>query len=288
MQGAFVTSLCDDTVYALCCDRNGWVWAGTLRHGVSVYNGLRWQNYAPPFGPLGFRVFALAVSSVDGDVWIATEGGLTRYSQTRHTWTHCTGANGLPPGGLVALAFARDGTLYVGTACAGLAVGKAADDYKQFRVVPGPAQRPNTPSGSGLPSGEMTCLLASSSGAVYAGTTSGLARSLDGGQTWQYVRGADWRGKALGQMHGPGPREEGMFPATLTEDYVTCLAEDSAGRLAVGHRQTGVEVWDTRTQDTPPAGRRRRAKFHRWEWMMFRPSCPGPTAPLRPAATAAG
>ncbi len=48
-----------------------------------------------------------------------------------------------------------------------------------------------------------------------------------------------------------------MFPSdlsdsaspTLAEDFVTALGEDSAGRLWIGHRREGVEVFD------PSAGR---------------------------------
>src|SRR4029077_19578052 len=58
----------DDNGYALACDRLGRVWVGHLNHGVSVYNGQKWQNYEPVggmsrpdslSGPLGERVFAI-------------------------------------------------------------------------------------------------------------------------------------------------------------------------------------------------------------------------------------
>ena len=35
----------DDYAYAVAVDRKGRVWVGHLNHGVSVYNGVRWQNY---------------------------------------------------------------------------------------------------------------------------------------------------------------------------------------------------------------------------------------------------
>jgi ligand-binding sensor domain-containing protein len=75
----------DDYAYALACDRLGRIWAGGLRSGVSVFNGLKWQNYevvgglSRPdtlSGPLGERVFAIKVCPRDGDVWIATSCGL--------------------------------------------------------------------------------------------------------------------------------------------------------------------------------------------------------------------
>jgi len=58
----------DDNAYALTCDQAGRVWVGTLNHGVSVFNGKAWKTYGPLDGPLGSRVFALAVSPKDGGV----------------------------------------------------------------------------------------------------------------------------------------------------------------------------------------------------------------------------
>ena len=73
----------DNDIYALCCDRLGRIWAGTLRSGVAVYNGKEWKTYGPLEGPLGSRVFALTISPLDGNVWISTEAGLARYSEKR-------------------------------------------------------------------------------------------------------------------------------------------------------------------------------------------------------------
>ena len=111
----------DDNAYALVCDHAGRIWAGTLNHGVSVFNGKAWRTYGPLDGPLGSRVFALAVSPQDGSVWGATEAGLFRYKNSR--WTDFTRTDGLPSDQANALAFAPDGTLYVGTQCDGIAIG---------------------------------------------------------------------------------------------------------------------------------------------------------------------
>jgi ligand-binding sensor domain-containing protein len=53
--------------------------AVVLNHGVSVYDGETWKNYGVIEGPIGERIFAIAVCPADGDVWIATSAGLTRY-----------------------------------------------------------------------------------------------------------------------------------------------------------------------------------------------------------------
>ena len=234
----------DDDAYALACDWTGCIWAGSLNHGVSVYNGMEWRNYDLLTGPLGSRVFAIAICPTDGDVWMATDAGLARYSLHWGTWTYYTRAEGLPSDQANALAFNRAGDLFVGTQCDGIAIGRAKDNYKKWAVVTGPEQMPNTPGGAGLPTNLINCLLASRAGTVYAGTTTGLARSEDDGKTWRYLRGADWEAKVLGLYHGPKPVDADTHGHLMLEDYVTALAEDDAGRLWIGYRQKGLEVVD--------------------------------------------
>ena len=238
----------DDNAYALACDKAGRIWLGSLNHGVSVFNGKQWKTYGPLDGPLGSRVFALAVSPKDGGVWGATEAGLFRYDQSR--WTYFTRESGLPSDQANALAFGSDGTLYVGTQCDGIAIASPDDNYKTWRIVPGPSTALNAPVGTGLPSALINCLLVSSDNVVYAGTDGGLAWSRDEGESWTFTRGNDWKAKIAGLLH---PVTLAPVPAALVstnfllEDYVTCLAEDASGRLWIGHRQQGVEVFDPKT-----------------------------------------
>ena len=230
-----------DDVYALLSDAKGRLWAGTL-HGLSVYNGRQWKTYGPTEGVGGFRVFALAACPTTGDLWIATEGGLTRYLVKQDRWTQYSRLDGLPSDAVQCLAFNKRGDLFVGTQADGIAIATAAADYKTWRVVRGPAQMPSTPGGAGLPTDLMNCLCAASDGTVYAGTTTGLARSGDNGLTWRFLRGADWEAKVAGLYHGPKPVKTDTHGLSLLEDWVTCLADDGAGHLLVGHRQQGLEV----------------------------------------------
>jgi len=188
----------DDNIYALACDKSGRIWAGTLNHGVAVFNGRKWGSYPPPDGPLGCRVFALAVNPISGGVWMATEAGLARYEQKQ--WTYYTHADGLPSDKATALAFAPNGTLYVGTECDGIAIGSLHDDYKTWRTVPGPASPPAALRGVGLPSALINCLDVTPDDEAWAGTTAGLAHSSDGGRTWHFRRGGDWKDKAFGRF----------------------------------------------------------------------------------------
>ncbi len=148
----------DDSVYAIGVDKLNRVWCGTLRHGVSVYNGQKWQSYSivadaasgALAGPLGARVFAIATSPVDGDVWVSTEGGLARYSLKGDRWSYLTRASGLPSDQIASLAFSKAGDLFIGTQCDGVGIARASDGYRKWTVVEGPDRMPAVPMGAGL------------------------------------------------------------------------------------------------------------------------------------------
>ena len=246
----------DNNIYAIACDGLGRIWVGHLNHGVSVYNGARWQNYDVLTGPLGERVFRINVGPIDGDVWIATSRGLARYSVKQDTWTYYTRADGLPSDQIQALAFDKDGTLYAGTQCDGLAIASAADGYKTWRVVRGAEQMPMLPTGEGLPSNLINDVLVASrlgGSTVCAATTCGLAWSKDKGATWRFVRGRDWAAKVK-DRYAILPRGWDTTPGgILAEDYVTCLAEDeNSGKLWIGYRREGCGTFDPVTMRCMP------------------------------------
>jgi len=257
------SGLGDDNAYALCCDKLGRIWVGHLNHGVSVFDGKHWRNYDILAGPLGERVFAIKTCPVDGDVWIATSAGLTRYRVDADAWTYYTRADGLPSDQIQCLAFDKSGTLYAGTQCDGLAIcvptrsAAAGLQYKTWRVLAALAglqdRPPPVPMGEGLPTNLLNDVLAARDGTIYVATTTGLALSRDKGRTWKFLRGWNWQAKAQG-LYQPPPKERIAAAAAmargrtlLSEDYVTCLAEDGDGYLWIGHRQKGCEVFDPRT-----------------------------------------
>jgi hypothetical protein len=125
----------DDCVYALAIDRQNRVWAGHLNHGVSVYNGQTWKNYGLLDGPLGDRVFSIAVSPKDGDVWIATDLGLARYSEARQDWDYYTRASGLPADQISSVVFDGAGKLYASTQCDGIVTAAPEDHYTKWHAV---------------------------------------------------------------------------------------------------------------------------------------------------------
>jgi len=263
--------LSDTCYYAVACDRLGRIWCGSLRHGVDVFNGQKWQNYnviqglpregqpdsdpqASLVGPLGAHVVAIATCPTDGDVWLATEAGLSRYSLSKDTWTYYTRAEGLPSDQASSLAFTKNGSVVVGTQCDGIAVsrpvpdGNGGNEYKTWEVTPGPDKMPTTPYGAGLPTGLINHILVASDSTIYAATTAGLAWSLDDGKTWRYWRGQDFADKVRGLYGGPpkdwNPPSNEELAALPAEDYITSLSEDPRGRLWLCHRRQGYEVFD--------------------------------------------
>ena len=241
----------NNRVYSIACDKLGRIWVGELNRGVAVFNGAAWKNYDVLEGPIGERVYRVAVCPTDGDVWLATSAGLTRYSAAKDRWRHHTQNNGLPSLQAAVLAFDPDGNLYIGTQCDGIVIGRAADDYRQWRVIPGPQHLADAYSGSGLPTGLINDLLIAHDGRIYVATPAGLAHSSDRGETWSYIRGRDYAAKVQQKLGGPPkdwkPADEDTMETLLPQDYVTCLAEDDSGLIWLGFREQGFGAWNPNT-----------------------------------------
>lgn len=254
----------DDNGYAICCDRLGRVWVGQLNHGVAVFNGETWKTYDVLDGPLGERVFDIACCPTDGDVWMATSLGLARYSESstqegqgqeelsasrpHKPWRYYTRAEGLPSDQMNSLAFGSDGTLFVGTQCDGLVIGKPDDDYVSWRTVHGELsdEEYRRPTGKGLPSNLINDVLVAKDGTVYVATNLGLAKSTTQGASWEFVRGRNYIDKVRRRSAPPPkswqPAPKDVLDRLLPEDFVSCLAEDDTGHLYVGFRQQGLLI----------------------------------------------
>jgi len=232
----------DDDICSLCCDSLGRIWAGTCRHGVSVFNGAGWKSYDEITGPLGSHVTCLASDPADGSVWGGSEAGLFRYSLKSNTWTYFTRAQGLPSDAIHCLCFGPAGDIFVGTDSCGLAIASHVDGYTTWRTVPGRDNQPPSNAGTGLPSDIVNCVLAIGR-TVYVGTLNGLGVSQDNGETWAYLRGLDWKDKAGGLFQRPSGI--GSMPnGVLAEDCVESLAADGTGKIWLGYRRSGVHALD--------------------------------------------
>lgn len=242
----------DDTVLALATDGLGRVWAGHGRSGVSVYHGRIWKNFDWSAGPLGERVPAIACGP--DDVWLATSRGLARYHfrPGEEGWQYFTTCNGFPAESLTSVAVAADGTVYAGSEGAGLIVGKPAFSREvlpasTWRVVDGPQERIYTAAGEGLPSRRVCAIAMAPDGTAYVATTNGLAYGR--GDSFRFVRGRDLvrviqetGGRDAGLPQPPPAPPLDQLP--LAEDYCSTVCVDRAGRLYLGHRNSGVEILD--------------------------------------------
>jgi len=231
----------DDCVYALAFDKQNRLWAGHLNHGVSVYNGEKWRNYGLVDGPIGDRVFAIAASPKDGDVWIATDMGLARYSEQRQDWDYYTRASGLPSDQIQCLTFDYSGQLFAGTQCDGLAIASPDDDYTKWTSVIAPRSIPPEINGAQLDSNFVNAIQAfdqpTTKGAprslVVVATASGAAFRV-GANRWNLLRGEDWK-----HYGGSIPYNDHVV-APAAEDWMTTLGTPGT-RLWMGYRKSGVE-----------------------------------------------
>lgn len=238
----------DPCIRSLARDRQGRIWVGHGRMGVSVYDGEKWSNYDAPRGPMGHRVFRIAINPVDGDVWMATELGLTRYSVAQDRWSHITRVEGLIANELDSLAFDSHGILYVGTQCAGIAIARPTDQYATWQNIAAQTERSDDPTGEGLPSNLINEVFVARDDTVYVGTDDGLAWSRDQGKTWNYLRGQDYVMKVQNRPGGaPAGWTEPKPHLALSGDEVLALAEDGDGLLWVGTRRHGVDLLDIKT-----------------------------------------
>ena len=71
----------NDRVYSICVDGDR-VWAGT-DNGLALYDHGKWKVFTPADGLAHRAVLSLALDKRTHDLWIATMGGLNRYSAGR-------------------------------------------------------------------------------------------------------------------------------------------------------------------------------------------------------------
>ncbi|MGL4942669.1 MAG: ligand-binding sensor domain-containing protein, partial [Thermoguttaceae bacterium] len=257
----FVAELGDPNAYALAIDKRGRLWVGNLNSGVSVFNGETWKNYDVIDGPIGERVFDIQTCPVDGDVWIATSAGITRYKLDADSWEHFTREDGLLEDQASSLAFTNDGTLIVGTQCHGLAIFTRNKNgaYSHAKNITAPERFgpnncspvPLVPFGDGLPTNQINQVLVASDGVIWIATPTGLVRANDKLTQMQFARGIDYADKVRG-LYGGAPKDWQECPPEvrtqlLPEDYITCLAEDASGAIWLGTRQRGFVAIDPQT-----------------------------------------
>jgi hypothetical protein len=258
----------DDAIQCLAFDKQGRLWVGHINHGVSVFNGTAWRNFDVLNGPLGERVFDIAVCPADGDVWMATSRGLARYRVKDNQWEYVVGvrpkvravwladaavACELPTDATRCLAFTAKGSLVVGTASHGLVIGEPdprADTvtFAWHTVQPLPdADVWGMAGGDGLPSGEIHDVAVGQDGRIWVATSRGVAFSVNEGRSFKFCRGADCVEIASSRATPPPSevinalktaKKAGRFP--FVEDATRLVQPGSDGELWVGHWRQGL------------------------------------------------
>jgi len=182
------------------------------------------RDGAPP------NVVALA-QSADGVLWIGTQSGLYRFDGVRFEEFEPPAGQSLSSPFITALLAVPDGSMWIGYVRSGASI-IGADSLVKFG------------QNEGLPAGSITAFARDSGGAIWAATTTGLAR----------FDGTRWR--TLGAESGyPG----GMTTDLLVDRRGTLWAATSAGVFVL---PSGAQrfVWWAPSLDVTPAVAERRAR----------------------------
>lgn len=194
-------------VTAVCQDRGGFLWVGTLTGGLGRYDGRRFETFDAATGLPGSSIQSLSLGPA-GEVLAGTTNGAAVYASG--TWTVLPVTAG-PSASVTALLALEDGRLYAG-ASGGLFVAPS---------IGGPFEA--VPSVGDLSGTEVVTLFHAPDGVLWAGTTRGLARLLPGG--------------ALTRVEVTG----------LPDRSVTVIASGPRGGLLLGVTETGLFVVDVVT-----------------------------------------
>jgi len=253
------SGLADSRVRAVAVDGRGDLWFGTAG-GLSRYDGENWQTYrGADFELDSPSVHALAVDGAD--VWIGTEAGAARFDGA--AWTPFTAADGLADAFVLSIAVQRtaDGdAVWFGTVAGASRYDVPTGEWRTF-----------TAENSGLGVGGVADLLVDSRGRVWAATQGG-GLGIWNGQTWgafttansdlplntvqavfETTDGDIWAATALPSAVGgilarfDGKRWHTYSPGRTGYSGAEglAIAEDAEGRVWIGTRTAGVDVYNT-------------------------------------------
>lgn len=229
-----VPELRDNGVRALRPGKNGTLWLGTSRGGVTRYRDGHWKTYTVADGLAQDEIMDVLEDS-RGRLWIATESaGVDLIAHDGVT--HFTRAGGLPSDVLYGFAEDTDGTIWAATAD-----GLARFDGQRF-VAHGVQ--------AGLPPGQVLTVTAGRDGQLLIGTERGLYHRigtrfepLDPNlPTDNVIRvlpdrdGSVWLGTVNGGLyrHSKHGVEQLSSRRGLPNDRVSALFQDREGSLWIG------------------------------------------------------
>ena len=118
----------DDHVFHVCVDGDR-IWAAT-DNGLGLYQNGKWRVFKPADGLAHRAVLSVAPDKRTGDVWVATMGGLSRYSAGRfETYTQLN--SGLPNDVVYGVAVEGD-SVWVATAAGGGRMNTRTGEWSYF------------------------------------------------------------------------------------------------------------------------------------------------------------
>lgn len=251
MQGFPPTTNC----YAIAEDKQQRIWVGTDNQGVIVWNSKQWQQYSPVEGPIGERIFDIAINPNTGSVAMATSAGLSLYHPKTDAWQDITRAEGLLEDQIESLSYSPQGKLLLGYACGGISISTQNNQYSQWTHTQTKwfwdkkqyIRQPLSYTGEGIPSNLCNVVLALAENKFWVGTNSGLAKSSNS-RNWIFLRGTDAPAKNEGLYQGIPAGTNKASPAVplLPEDFVTALLPCPEG-IWVGFREQGACLIDPDT-----------------------------------------
>jgi ligand-binding sensor domain-containing protein len=200
--------LLDGFGYSLTWDSHGYLWCGTGRKGVALYDGSAWRKYDIYDGLSGWHVYSLGVDPKDGRVWIGTEGGLSVWDGKAFVnWSR--DKDGLCSNRISAVAFHREtGNVWAASADKGICRLESSR-WKCYN-------QDNSP----LVSDQVNALCIDSRQHLWIATHGGISRInlRAGSKNWT--------------THD--------IPVELTDRYYTSVIEDAAGNIWIGTRHHGA------------------------------------------------
>ena len=242
-------------VYSLYEDRKGFLWIGTERGGVCVFDGERFKTYTTEDG-LALNIVRVVFEDEQGDLWFGTQGkGVSRFDG--RTFTNYDTSSGLASNDIRSIAQDDRGNIWLGTFGAGLCRLDLAADTGEVTAFH------NFTTADGLGHNRIRALLKDSRGNLWLGTDGGA--SLFNGQTFNNFTTAEglphdriltifedgvknvWLGTSEGAVRFDGKN----FTTYTTEDglihnRIRAIAQDNFGSMWFGTR-AGISKFDGNT-----------------------------------------
>ena len=233
---------CGDCAFCLTVDSFGRLWSGSLSNGVCVFNGTDWAVYAPEEGFRGSRVFSIT-SDLNGNVWIASDGGLANYSESDRKWRFFSRADGLLENEIMALDVSPRVGLAIGYSTRGVSTGRSSGQFKPMCLDQNPSAIV----------GQVNCLYWHKTGALMVGTKYGCSIVRKSAGQWKCDSLLEGSGICKKKASTKDPRK----PIVVRDAYVSaiCDYDDSvmvafrSGELLVYDLK--ARVWRNLAEDTP-------------------------------------